>query len=122
MFGLQVFAGDREAATTLLDALNSSCMKKRLFREPVFRSLPDWCVSEAQVARVLASPGVNDWLVTHGTVRSALAGLYGRDRRLPPARFRWLKGCDRTMWYGLQTADVAKVAKVAKVFVEGASI
>ncbi|MBU9819647.1 conjugal transfer protein [Rahnella sp. BCC 1045] len=115
-FGLQVFAGDRKAAQALLDDLNRSCMVKRLFRPPQFRSVPDWAASEAQVARVLACPGVSEWLATHGTVRAALAGLYGRDLRLPPARFRWLKGVDRTLWYGLQTADAAKV------FVEGAGI
>ncbi|MGK3115830.1 secretion/conjugation apparatus DotM-related subunit [Candidatus Pantoea formicae] len=116
VFGLQVFADDRTAATTLLDELNRSCMTRRLFRAPEFRSVPDWKVSEAQVARVLACPGVSEWLKRHGTVRSALAGLYGRDLRLPPARFRWLKGCDRTLWYGLHSADTAKV------FVEGAGI
>lgn len=116
VFGLQVFTGDRKAATTLLDDLNRSCMTRRLFRAPEFRSVPDWQVAEKHVARVLASPGVSEWLNMHGTVRSALAGLYGRDLRLPPARFRWLKGCDRTLWYGLHTADTAKV------FVEGAGI
>lgn len=116
IFGLQVFTGDRKAATKLLDDLNQSCMTKRPFRAPVFRRTPDWRIAEAQVMRVLASPGVNEWLTTHGTVRSALAGLYGRDLRLPPARFRWLKGCDRTLWYGLHTADTAKV------FVEGSGI
>lgn len=116
VFGLQVFSGNREAATRLLDALNRSCMKRRFFRAPEFRSVPDWRVSESKVASVLASPGVSEWLKMHGTVRSALAGLYGRDLRLPPARFRWLKGCDRTLWYGLHTADTAKV------FVEGAGV
>lgn len=116
VFGLQVFTDDRRAATTLLDDLNRSCMTRRLFRAPEFHSMPDWRVAEAHVARVLASPGVGEWLKTHGTVRSALVGLYGRDLRLPPARFRWLKGCDRTLWYGLHTADTAKV------FVEGAGI
>ena len=116
VFGLQVFAGDRKAATTLLDDLNRSCLIRRLFRKPEFRTVPDWQVAEKHVARVLASPGVSEWLKTHQTVRSALAGLYGRDLRLPPARFRWLKGCDRTLWYGLHTADTAKV------FVEGAGI
>ncbi|NWC63953.1 conjugal transfer protein [Cedecea sp. P7760] len=116
VFGLQVFTGDRKAATRLLDNLNRSCLIRRLFREPEFRTVPDWQVAEKHVSRVLASPGVNEWLKTHRTVRSALAGLYGRDLRLPPARFRWLKGCDRTLWYGLHTADTAKV------FVEGAGI
>lgn len=116
VFGLQVFSDDRKAATRLLDDLNRSCLIRRPFRAPEFRSQPDWQVSEKHVARVLASPGVSEWLKTHRTVRSALAGLYGRDLRLPPARFRWLKGCDRTLWYGLHTADTAKV------FVEGAGI
>ncbi|WP_262352868.1 secretion/conjugation apparatus DotM-related subunit [Pectobacterium parvum] len=116
VFGLQVFTGDRKGASTLLDDLNRSCMTRRLFRAPLFRSVPDWSISESQVARVLVSIGVNDWLAQHGTVRSALVGLYGRDLRLPPARFRWLKGCDRTLWYGLHTADTGKV------FVEGAGI
>lgn len=116
VFGLQVFSDDRKAATRLLDNLNRSCLIRRPFRAPEFRSQPDWQVSEKHVARVLASPGVSEWLKTHRTVRSALAGLYGRDLRLPPARFRWLKGCDRTLWYGLHTADTAKV------FVEGAGI
>lgn len=116
VFGLQVFADDRTAAQKLLDDLNRSCMIKRIFRAPEFRSIPDWAVSEAQVSRVLTCPGVAPWLAMHRTVRSALAGLYGRDLRLPPARFRWLKGVDRTLWYGLQTADTAKV------FIEGAGI
>lgn len=116
VFGLQVFTDDRKTATRLLDDLNRSCLIRRPFRAPEFRSVPDWQVAEKHVARVLASPGVNEWLKTHRTVRSALAGLYGRDLRLPPARFRWLKGCDRTLWYGLHTADTAKV------FVEGAGI
>ena len=116
IFGLQVFTGDRAAATRLLDDLNLSCMTRRLFRSPVFRKEPDWRIVEKHVARVLDSPGVSEWLNTHRTVRSALVGLYGRDLRLPPARFRWLKGCDRTLWYGLHTADTAKV------FVEGAGI
>lgn len=116
VFGLQVFTGDREAATTLLDDLNRSCIRRRPFRAPEFRSVPDWRIAEEHVARVLASPGVSEWLKTHRTVRSALTGLYGCDLRLPPARFRWLKGCDRTLWYGLHTADTAKV------FVEGAGI
>ncbi|SFF38315.1 intracellular multiplication protein IcmP [Kosakonia radicincitans] len=116
VFGLQVFVDDRKAATTLLDDLNRSCMIRRLFRAPEFRSVPDWRVAEAQLVRVLASPGVSEWLKTHGTVRSALVGLYGRDLHLAPARFRWLKGCDRTLWYGLHTADTDKV------YVEGSGI
>jgi len=116
VFGLQVFSDDRKAATRLLDDLNRSCMTRRPFKAPVFGSVPNWQLAEAHVAHVLASPGASEWLAAHGSVRSALVGLYGRDLRLPPARFRWLKGFDRTLWYGLHTADVAKV------FVEGAGI
>lgn len=116
IFGLQVFADDRKAATRLLDALNRSCMTRRLFKPPVFSSTPDWRHSEALFQRVLACAGVREWMAIHGSVRSALVGLYGRDLRLPAARFRWLKGLDRTLWYGLHTADTAKV------FIEGAGI
>lgn len=116
VFGLQVFCNDRKAATTLLDNLNRSCMTRKPFRRPVFTSTPDWRIAEAQLPRVLSGNGFSEWLSIHGSVRSALAGLYGRDLRLPPARFRWLKGCDRLLWYGLHTADTAKV------FVEGAGI
>ncbi|PKC36273.1 conjugal transfer protein [Pantoea ananatis 15320] len=116
VFGLQVFADDRKAATRLLDDLNRSCMVRRLFRSPEFHSVPDWKVSERHVARVLRCPGVKEWLDMHCSVRTALAGLYGRRLRLSPARFRWLKGLDRTLWYGLNTADVPKV------FAEGAGI
>lgn len=116
VFGLQVFADDRQAATLLLDDLNRSCMIRRLFRAPEFRITPDWHLAELHLPRVLSCSGVREWMAMHGTVRSALVGLYGRDLRLPPARFRWLKGCDRTLWYGLHTADTAKV------FVEGAGV
>ena len=116
VFGLQVFAADRKAATQLLDDLNRSCMTRRVLRLPVFRATPDWRVCDTLLARVLASPGVNEWLAQHGSVRTALVGLYGRNLHLPPARFRWLKGCDRTLWYALHTADTEKV------FVEGAGV
>lgn len=55
IFGLQVFSGDRKAATTLLDDLNRSCVIRRPFRAPEFRTVPDWRVAEKHVARVLAS-------------------------------------------------------------------
>lgn len=116
VFGLQVFADDRKAATRLLDDLNRSCMVRRWFRPTEFRSVPDWRISERHVARVLRCKGIEEWLAMHCSVRTALVGLYGRRLRLAPARFRWLKGLDRTLWYGLNTADVPKV------FVEGAGI
>lgn len=99
----------------LLDALNRSCLvgcwlRRRVSPVPLFR------LAMPLFARVMAAPAVGGWLALHGSVRSALVGLYARDLRLPPARFRWLKGVDRTLWYGLHSADTAKV------FVEGAGI
>lgn len=115
VFGLQVFLDDRKAAMALLDDLNRSCMIKGLRRrQPSYTPL--YTLADKGFARVQAAPGVREWLATHGFRRSALAGLYGRDLRLPGAKFRWLKGVDRTLWYGLHSADTAKV------FVEGAGI
>ncbi|WP_455906587.1 secretion/conjugation apparatus DotM-related subunit, partial [Pseudomonas savastanoi] len=53
---------------------------------------------------------------SHRSMRTALVALYGRDLRLAPVRFRWLKGVNRTLWYALHSADTAKV------FVEGAGV
>lgn len=115
IFGLQVFCNDRQAATRLADDLNRSCLQKGLLRRRI-APMPLWRLSDAALQRVLAAPGMADWLATHISVRSALAGLYGRDLRLPSVRFRWLKGVDRTLWYALHSADTAKV------FVEGAGV
>lgn len=116
VFGAQVFLGDRKAATQLLDDLNRSCMVKGLFRRRRSEYTPIYSLADKLFARLENAPGVAEWLQTHRSVRTALVGLYGRDLRLPPARFRWLKGVDRTLWYALHTADTAKV------FVEGAGV
>ena len=116
VFGLQVFLNDRTAASRLLDDLNCSCVEKRFLRRKRISAMPVFSLADAPFERVAQAPGVSEWLAGHGYVRSALVGLYARDLRLPPARFRWLKGVDRTLWYGLHTADTAKV------FVEGAGI
>lgn len=115
VFGAQVFLDDRDAASGLLDALNRSCLVRGWLRRRV-SPVPLFRLAMPLFARVMAAPAVGGWLALHGSVRSALVGLYARDLRLPPARFRWLKGVDRPLWYGLHTADCAKV------FVEGAGI
>ena len=116
VFGLQVFLNDRAAASRLLDDLNRSCVVRRFLRRKRVSPVPLFPLANTAFERVVQAPGVNEWLARHGYVRSALVGLYARDLRLPPARFRWLKGVDRTLWYGLHSADTAKV------FVEGAGI
>lgn len=115
VFGLQVLLNDRKAATQLLDDLNRSCMVKGLRRRnPGF--LPLYTLADKAFARVAGAAGINDLLTQHAFVRTLLAGIYGRDLRLPSARFRWLKGVDRTLWYALHSADTAKV------FIEGAGV
>ena len=114
VFGLQVFLNDRKAATKLLDDLNRSCLIKGLTRRPTY--LPLYSLADKAFARVVATPTMTELLAIHGFKRTALAGLYGRDLRLPSARFRWLKGVDRTLWYALHSADTAKV------YIEGAGV
>jgi len=118
VFGAQVFLDDRKAATRLLDDLNRSCMVKGLLRRKVHNLTPTpiYSLADKLLARLDGAPGVNEWLETHGYVSTALAGLYGRDLRLPSARFRWLKGVDRTLWYALHSADTAKV------YIEGSGV
>jgi intracellular multiplication protein IcmP len=116
VFGLQVFLNDRKAATRLLDDLNRSCLVKGFLRRKHYAMTPIYGLADKAFERVAHAPGVSEWLHSHGSVRTALAGLYGRDLRLAPARFRWLKGVDRTLWYALHSADTAKV------FVEGAGV
>jgi intracellular multiplication protein IcmP len=116
VFGLQVFLDDRKAATQLLDDLNRSCMIKGLLNRQNNSMTPLYSLANQAFDRVAQAPGVDEWLHSHRSVRTALVALYGRDLRLPPARFRWLKGADRTLWYALHSADTAKV------FVEGAGV
>jgi intracellular multiplication protein IcmP len=116
VFGLQVFLDDRKGATRLLDDLNRSCMVKGLFRRQHSNFTPLYSLADKAFKRVVASPGFAELLATHTYKRTTLAGLYGRDLRLPSARFRWLKGVDRTLWYALHSADTAKG------YVEGAGV
>lgn len=116
VFGAQVFLNDRKVATDLLDELNRSCMIKGLLRRRRKSVTPIYSLTNKVFAQLATHPEVTQLLSTHGYVRTVLAGLYGRDLRLPPARFRWLKGVDRTLWYALQGADTQKV------FVEGSGV
>lgn len=115
VFGLQVFLDDRKAATRLLDDLNRSCLVKGVRRNRDDMR-PLYQLADKSFERVAQAPGVSEWLNSHCSVRTALVGLYGRDLRLPPARFRWLKGVDRTLWYALHSADTTKG------FVEGGGV
>ncbi len=114
VLGLQVFLNDRKAATRLLDDLNRSCLVKGIARHATY--LPLYSLADKAFARVVATSAMGELLAIHSFKRTILAGLYGRDLRLPSARFRWLKGVDRTLWYALHSADTAKV------FVEGAGV
>lgn len=116
VFGQQVFLKDRKAATQLLDDLNRSCMVKGFLHRKRYSATPIYRLADKGFERLIQAPGVSEWLEGHVSVRTALVGLYGRDLRLPPARYRWLKGVDRTLWYALQSADTAKG------FIEGAGV
>ncbi|MDY7563401.1 MULTISPECIES: conjugal transfer protein [unclassified Pseudomonas] len=116
VFGAQVFLNDRKAALKLLDDLNRSCLVKGLLRRKQRDFLPIYSLADKIFARLEVASGVGEWLQVHGYVHTAMAGLYGRDLRLPSAKFRWLKGVDRTLWYALHSADTAKV------FVEGSGV
>ncbi|MFA0921422.1 hypothetical protein ALP73_01128 [Pseudomonas coronafaciens pv. garcae] len=114
VYGLQVFLNDRKAATRLLDDLNRSCLVKGISRRATY--LPLYSLADKAFARVVATSAMGELLAIHSYKRTILAGLYGRDLRLPSARFRWLKGVDRTLWYALHSADTAKV------FIEGSGV
>ncbi|RBB97341.1 conjugal transfer protein [Pseudomonas sp. MWU12-2115] len=109
VFGAQVFLNDRKAALRLLDDLNRSCLIKGFLGRKQGVRPPRYSLANKLFARVANSDGFSELLEIHGYVRTALVGLYGRDLRLPPAKYRWLKGVDRTLWYALHTADTAKV-------------
>lgn len=116
IFGAQVFLDDRTAALRLLDDLNRSCLVRGPLRRKRGIHPPVYSLANKLFDRVLVAPGVAEWLATHQFVTSALFGLYARDLRLQPPKFRWLKGVDRTLWYALHTANAAKV------YIEGAGV
>lgn len=116
VFGSQVFLNDRKTATALLDDLNRSCLVKGFLRRKHYSMTPIYRLADKTFARLAQTPQVSEWLQDHVSVRSALAALYGQDLRLPSARYRWLKGVDRTLWYALHSADTAKG------YIEGAGV
>jgi intracellular multiplication protein IcmP len=109
VFGAQVFLNNRKAALRLLDDLNRSCLVKGFIGRKDSVRPPLYSLANKLFAQVAKSEGFAELLQTHGYARTAMVGLYGRDLRLPPAKYRWLKGVDRTLWYALHTADTAKV-------------
>ncbi|WP_436882967.1 secretion/conjugation apparatus DotM-related subunit [Enterobacter asburiae] len=115
VFGLQVFLDDRKAAEALLDSLNRSCLL-RSRRDGGQRGYPVLSVASRAFARVSKTPQARQWIVRYSTTRTALSALHAQQLRLPGARFRWLKGLDRTLWYALTSSDRSKV------FVEGAGV
>lgn len=115
IFGLQVFLDDRPAAEKLIDNLNRSCLIKSR-RDGGQQGYPVLRLADAAFRRVSQSPKTQLWVKRHGTTRTALSALHAQDLRLPGARFRWLKGLDRTLWYALSSSDRSKV------FVEGAGV
>lgn len=115
VFGLQFFFNDRKAAETLLDTLNRSCLiKSRREKENI--GYPVWSAASQAFKRLAAHPAARQWIKQHRYARTALAALHANDLHLPPARFRWLKGLDRTLWYALCSSDRPKP------FVEGAGV
>lgn len=115
VFGLQVFLDDRRAAEALLDSLNRSCLL-RSRRDGGKRGYPVLSVASRAFARVSKTPQARQWIARYSTTRTALSALHAQQLRLPGARFRWLKGIDRTLWYALTSSDRSKV------FVEGAGV
>lgn len=115
VFGLQVFLSDRKAAEKLLDTLNRSCLVKKR-QDGSKRGYPVLSLADRAFSRVSLTPEAQQWITRYSTTRSALSALHAQQLRLPGARFRWLKGLDRTLWYALSSSDRSKV------FVEGAGV
>ncbi|CAI9394825.1 MULTISPECIES: secretion/conjugation apparatus DotM-related subunit [Enterobacteriaceae] len=115
IFGLQFFLDDRPAAKALMDTLNRSCRIKSR-RDSGRFSVPVYALAKPAFIRVINSEGAKRWLKEHRYVRSGLVWLYAHDLRLTPPNWLWLKGVDRTLFYGLHRANTTKG------FIEGAGI
>ncbi len=115
VFGLQFFLDDRKAAEKLLDDLNRSCLAKRR-RDNGKKGYPILSLANSAFNRVTQHSEAQHWLRHYSTTRTAIFALHDQDLRLPGARFRWLKGLDRALWYALTSSGRPKV------FVEGAGI
>lgn len=115
VFGLADFLKDRKSAEKLLDDLNRSCLVKSR-RDKGEKGYPVLRLANKAFEQVITLPAAGTWMKQHGTTRSALSALHDRDLRLPGARFRWLKGLDRTLWYALTSTGRPKA------FIEGAGV
>jgi len=115
IFGGQFFFNDRQAAEALLDTLNRSCLIKSR-RDKGQRGTPVFSVTHPAFKKVSGHPDAKNWIKKHPYARTALAALHANDLHLPTARFRWLKGLDRPLWYALCSSDRPKP------FIEGAGI
>lgn len=101
-FGLQFFLDKRDEAVHLIDQLNISCLKVDR-KEKNKLGYPALSLASAAFEKVTASEDARTWVMQHGWVRTAIAALHDNDLHLPGARFRWLKGLDRTLWYALSS-------------------
>jgi intracellular multiplication protein IcmP len=115
VFGLHSFLKDRKAAEGLLDELNRSCLIKSR-RDKGQKGYPVLRLANSAFNRVIQSPEAQAWINHYSTTRTALFALHDQELRLPGARFRWLKGLDRTLWYALTSTGRPKF------FIEGAGI
>ncbi|MCT4707603.1 conjugal transfer protein TrbA [Enterobacteriaceae bacterium H16N7] len=115
VFALASFMDNRKQAESLLDTLNRSCLFKSR-KSKSRRGYPDLDRADAAFRKVSAHPEAAQWFSRYGTARTCLSALHDQDLRLPGARFRWLKGLDRPLWYALTSTGRPKV------FIEGAGI
>lgn len=97
VFGLQFFLDKRKEAERLLDNLNRSTRNRKT------PGYPDLRLAARAFCLVARSPEALAWIQRYGYARTAIAALHNNDLHLPGARFRWLKGLDRTLWYALSS-------------------
>lgn len=110
IFGLQHFLDDRKGAEKLLDNLNRSTANRHNPGYPILK------IATRAFYQVARTPQAKAWIKNYRYIRTAIAALHDNDLHLPGARFRWLKGMDRSLWYAL-TSTGRPVP-----FVEGAGI
>lgn len=110
IFGLQHFLDKRKDAERLLDNLNRSTANRKT------PGYPDLRLAERDFYRIARDPEAIAWVRHYRYARTAITALHDNDLHLPGARFRWLKGLDRTLWYALSSTGRPSP------FVEGAGV
>lgn len=110
VFGLQHFLDKRQDAERLLDTLNRSTLNRKQPGYPLLH------LAERDFYRVARTPEAVTWVTQYSRPRTALSALHDNDLHLPGARFRWLKGLDRPLWYALSSTGRPVP------FIEGAAI